>query len=282
MIQQWEQMTSQQKAMAIGLIVIIVLALAFILWFLFGGRQPQSPPTIPTAGTPTGTAPAGTAPGSIPGTAPAPGIPPELAEMPAAVVPEAPTPTQPVQPPTLPSIPQPGKTQVPPRPGRIDPFAALPPKPQPERLAPFIPPPSSTPLAEEPITEPIMAREKPPERITSLPISSVPPSNFASYLSTRPQIAPAANASGWQMVGFMMTEQRIAALLQLPDGKTRSVQPGSTVAFGNTTYTVTRIEPDRVTLRSEQGDELIVTRRPVQTLPTTPSFGAPSPGGTPY
>lgn len=291
MMQQWQQMTSQQKAMAIGLIVLIVLALAFILWFLFGGRQPQSPTTIPTAGTPTGTAPSGTAPGTpstvtvpgaTPGTASAPGVPPELAGMPSGAMPGAPMPTQSIQPPTPPSTPQPGKTRVPPKPGRGDPFAALPSQSQPERLAPFIPPRFTPPFAEEPVTEPLIARETPPERIASLPISSVPSSDFASYFSTRPQTAPTADASGWRMAGFMMTEQRITALLQLPDGKTRSVQPGSTVAFGTTTYTVTRIEPDRVTLRSEQGDELVVTRRPAQPVPTTPSFGSPSPGGTPY
>jgi hypothetical protein len=82
------------------------------------------------------------------------------------------------------------------------------------------------------------------------------------------------------MAGLLMSEQKVSALLQFPDGRTRSVQPGSTVEYAGTTYTVTLIEPERLILRSDKGEELIVPRRPAPAPPT--AGGSPFGAGAPF
>ena len=290
MMQQWQQMTQQQKAMAIGLVAVIVIVLLLILWLILGGQQAPPPTaTTPTAGTPTSPSPSGVTPGMLGGTPSLPtapsgaGTPPELAGLPpSGGLPGGEVPSQPSQPPTPSAAPQPGKLTRPPKPGRTDPFAALPEKPVKLALSPFLPPSVPPPQAEEPIVEPIQAREQPIERIPRLPISQAPSIDLTRYLASRPPSSGAAEGSGWRMVGFLMSEQRVSAILQAPDGKNYSVKPGSTVSHGGTTYTVVKIEPDRLLLRDEKGEEFTVTRRPVQTLPggmMPPPYGG---GASPY
>jgi hypothetical protein len=298
MIQQWQQMTSQQKAMAIGLLAVIVVALLFIIWYLVGSQQapPAPPPNAPSvSGTPTSPTPAGSPPtapmpsapmGShspMPAPAAPLGTPPELAGTPAApqgAIPPTPTPGG-VGAPTGVAAPAPEKATKPPQPGRPDPFAALPSKPVGD-FPPFIPPFVPSPQTQEPVVEPVKAREQPTERLPQLPMSSVPPRDLASYLASSPP-PQTVTASGWRMAGLLMSEQKVSALLQFPDGRTRSVQPGSTVEYAGTTYTVTLIEPERLILRSDKGEELIVPRRPAPAPPTAGGSpfgaGAPSSGG---
>ncbi|GBC99760.1 hypothetical protein HRbin17_02291 [bacterium HR17] len=275
MMQQWQQMSNQQKALTIGLIAVIVLALAFVIWWLVSSNRPPTPATAPTpSGVATAPQMGAPSPSGVPAGTPPEFVAPELAGIPGAV------PTQPTTPtPPAPTGPQPGKLTRPPEPGRGDPFAALP-APQPSRtvlpvVVPAVPPASAgTTYAQEPA----LTREEPLSRLPMLSLQQVPTVNFGSYLA--PTVAarpsPTADASGWRMAGFMMSGQRVSAIVELPTGRTRVVQPGSTVEVNGVTYTVTKVEPDRVTLRSGAGEEIVVPRR---STPPAPVGGSPVPYG---
>ncbi len=295
MKQQWQQMTDQQKKLAIVLVVVIVLAIVLIAWQLLPKSGPQAPqetgaltgPAGPVS--PMGPAPGATSPGApgfeTAGAPPAPGAPipgepsPEAglgAPMPA---PGAPTLGETVAgaPPTgAPAAPPTGKLETPPRPGRSDPFADLPPA---KALSPFtveLPPTPSPVIVAR--SGSIGTESFSTQDLASLPSLQGRTVDLRTYFTSPQQREPAEQQelTGWRLTGTILSESSIGAIVQLPDGRTRTVRPGDRITFGDREYTVVRVEEKQVVLQTAEGREHIVPRRPVVTF-TTPPRGVMGP-----
>ncbi len=283
MKQQWQQMTDQQKKLAVVLIVVIVLAVILIAWQLMPRPRPQ---VSQEAGVEiSGPTPAG-APGFEQGAPPPPGgaIPGEpMGE--AGLVSTPPT-TSPAgalgEAPTVgaPPVPQ-GKLSTPPKPGRSDPFADL------GNLKPLSPVTIDLPPAPPPVliarsgaigTE-TFALQEPAPSLPSLQGQSV---DIRTYFTTPQQREPVdqQELSGWRLSGTMLSESSISAIVQLPDGRTRTVRPGDRISFGGRDFLVTRVEEQRVSLQDEEGKVFFVPRRATVTItqPGPGGMGAPFPG----
>ncbi|MCS7265151.1 MAG: hypothetical protein NZ805_10000 [Armatimonadetes bacterium] len=291
-MQQWQQLTDQQKKLAIALIVVIVLAVILIVWQLM--PKQTSTPTTEVTQQPISPSPVSPAPGTgVPSTGQigAPGFEtspemagqvggPTLAGVPAA-------PGQTLGAPTAPeagvtALPPAGKLENPPKPGRQDPFADLPPKST--GVAPF------NPIVLPPTPEPVIVAKSPAGSIgtetfstqdiaTNIPSLQGQPVDLRSYFSPPQAIVARRELVGWRLAGTIMTEGSVGAIIQTPDGRTRPVRLGDRIAYGGFDLTVTRVEDQQVFFKDEKGDEYFLTRRPsgVRTVP--PYGGAVMPGG---
>ncbi|MCS7192176.1 MAG: hypothetical protein NZ937_04235 [Armatimonadetes bacterium] len=297
MTQQWQQMTGQQKKLAIVLIVIIVLAIAAIVWQIIpkGRTTPQQETTqqlsVPlTGGMPTGeegTQEVGGTPmlpspsGGMPsGGMPPTGMPPT--GMPPMGMPQAaPTPTAPTGMPEMgaPTQIPPGKLEKPPQPGRPDPFEDLPPPP---KAYPFMP--ITLPSTPEPVIIPKGSGSigtetfSTQEIATNLPTPQVGSVNLRSYFEPPQPIALRRELPGWRLVGTIITEGSVGAVIQTPDGGTKPVRLGDRITFGSLSFTISQVEEQRAVLKDEMGDEYVLTRQPAAPV-RTPMPTQPGPAG---
>jgi len=292
MKQQWQQMTEQQKRLAIVLIVVIVLALVLIVWQL----MPRQPSTTTTEGTQQigsmpGSpmhGPAGPATGMM-GAPPGPETPPGMMGQPGGPATAGtgmgptvagPTPGAPEA--GAPTPPPPGKLETPPRPGRSDPFADLPAK---KRVEPF------TPIVLPPTPEPVVVARTQPRSIgtetfslsetaSNIPTLQAPSVNLRSYFAPpQPITTGRRELSGWRLAGTILTEGSVGAIIQTPDGRSQAVRLGGRIAYGGSDYTVVQVDEQKVVLRDNKGEEYTLSRRP-RTAPTPPYGGAyMMPGG---
>ena len=292
MMQQWQQMPEQQKKLAIVLIAVIVLALVLIIWQLMPRRPATTTQEIaqqPTTGAPTHGA-GGQAPGMFEEQMTAPGM-----EMPPGMMRQAGAPAAPIGGPMMGSPtgaletgaptppPPPGKLENPPRPGRPDPFADLPPS---GKVSPF------TPIVLPPTPEPVVLTRSQAGSIgtetfslqnieTNIPTLQAQSVNLRSYFAPPQPIRTVRELTGWRLVGTILTEGSIGAIVQTPDGRTRSVRLGDRISYGGVDYTVTQVDDQKIMLRDSRGEEYTLTRRPAAPLPMPPSggIGGFMPGG---
>jgi len=291
MMQQWQQMPEQQKKLAIVLIAVIVLALVLIIWQLMPRRPATTTQEIaqqPTTGAPTHGA-GGQAPGMFEEQMTAPGM-----EMPPGMMRQAGAPAAPIGGPMMGSPtgaletgaptppPPPGKLENPPRPGRPDPFADLPPS---GKVSPF------TPIVLPPTPELVLTRSQAGsigtetfslQNIeTNIPTLQAQSVNLRSYFAPPQPIRTVRELTGWRLVGTILTEGSIGAIVQTPDGRTRSVRLGDRISYGGVDYTVTQVDDQKIMLRDSRGEEYTLTRRPAAPLPMPPSGGVGGfmPGG---
>lgn len=285
-------MTEQQKRLAIVLIVVIVLGVILIAWQLIPKRPSTSTtevaqqPVSPMPGSPMH-GPGGPATG-MPGVG-QPGFEtsPEMmgqAGGPAMAGPgpsvSGPTPGAPSAP-EAPAPAPPGKQEAPPRPGRPDPFADLPTK----KVEPF------TPIVLPPTPEPVViARTQAgsigtetfslSETATNIPTLQAQSVDLRSYFAPpQPLTTGRRELSGWQLMGTILTEESVGAIIQTPDGRSQAVRLGSRITYGGSDYTVTQVDGEKVILRDNRGEEYTLSRRP-RTAPTPPYGGAfMTPGG---
>lgn len=275
MKQQWQQMTDQQKKLAIVLIVVIVLAVALIVWQLMpkrpstaiseAGQQPL--PSIPASPMP-GSGSSGTM-----GTG-SPEFEPEMigqAGMPTMSGGWGPTPstTEAGAPTTLP----PGKLETPPRPGRLDPFGDLPAK----KVEPFVP------IVLPPTPEPVVIAKTQASSIgtetfslsditTNIPPLQAQSVNLRSYfVSPQPVKTGPRELLGWRLAGTILTEGSVGAIVQTPDGRSQAIRLGGRVSHEGNDYVVTQIDEQKVILKDSRGEEYILTRKPATVTP--PPFG---------
>jgi len=293
MMQQWQQMPEQQKKLAIVLIVVIVLALVLIVWQLIPRRPATTTQEVaqqPSAVSPMPGAPMHGAGGTAPGFEAAPGM-----EAPPAMIGQAGAPAAPMgepmmgAPPTgapetgAPAPPPPGKLENPPRPGRPDPFADLPPS---GKVSPF------TPIVLPPTPEPVVLARAQAGSIgtetfslqnveTSIPTLQAQSVNLRSYFAPPQPIRTVRELPGWRLAGTILTEGSIGAIVQTPDGRTRSVRLGDKISYGGVDYTITQVDEQKIMLRDSRGEEYTLTRRPATPLPMPPYGGAGGfmPGG---
>ena len=291
MMQQWQQMPEQQKKLAIVLIVVIVLALVLIVWQLIPRRPATTTQEVaqqPSMGAPTHGA-GGQAPGMFEEQMTAPGM-----EMPPGMMGQAGAPAAPMGGPTMgaptgapeagaPAPPPLGKLETPPRPGRPDPFADLPPS---GKVAPF------TPIVLPPTPEPVVLAKAQAGSIgtetfslqnveTNIPTLQAQSVNLRSYFAPPQPIRTVRELTGWRLAGTILTEGSIGAIVQTPDGRTRSVRLGDRISYGGVDYTVTQVDDQKIMLRDSRGEEYTLTRRPAAPLPMPPSggIGGFMPGG---
>ena len=291
MMQQWQQMPEQQKKLAIVLIVVIVLALVLIVWQLIPRRPATTTQEVaqqPSMGAPTHGA-GGQALGMFEEQMTAPGM-----EMPPGMMGQAGAPAAPMGGPTMgaptgapeagaPAPPPLGKLETPPRPGRPDPFADLPPS---GKVAPF------TPIVLPPTPEPVVLAKAQAGSIgtetfslqnveTNIPTLQAQSVNLRSYFAPPQPIRTVRELTGWRLAGTILTEGSIGAIVQTPDGRTRSVRLGDRISYGGVDYTVTQVDDQKIMLRDSRGEEYTLTRRPAASLPMPPSGGVGGfmPGG---
>ena len=275
--QQWEQMTEQQKKLAVVLVVVIVLVLALIIWQLFprspSHTTPQQTATAPSGPSPTGGSQTGT-PGGATGTGV--GAPTPPAGLPGAAPAVTMGPPSAAPAPEVPAPPPPGKLEKPPRPGRPDPFADL-------RLTRPLPPITISLPPSPPPAVIVRAGSLGTESFSLQDLASGIPPLQAQQVDVRSYFALTRRAEegggelpGWRLVGTVLSENSVGAIIQMPDGRTRTVRPGDRVALGGEEYTVSRVEEQRVVLKDSEGRTHLVSRR----IGIAP---APSSGGTmPY
>lgn len=286
---QWQKLTPQQRAIAVGAVAVIVFCLAAALWITL--RRPAPRPDVPTVGQTTTSGMTGLeAPTGSPGGMVGEGMPTTPGGLPAGAPPTmmgqsgAPMvgatgalgqPTTGIE--TAPTPPvMTGKLEKPPSPGRDDPFAPI---------EFFNPPPFPSPSVPPfPVSE---GREREAlsdfrweQQISSLPQLQAPPSvSFSGY-----RTQPTERRQGREVedptlrVAGIMISDRINALLELPDGRTVVASPGRTVGIGGVFYTVVRIESDKVVLRNDAGEERIAVRRPGRVRVAPPTGGVSQPG----
>ena len=291
MMQQWQQMPEQQKKLAIVLIVVIVLALVLIVWQLIPRRPATTTQEVaqqPSMGAPTHGA-GGQALGMFEEQMTAPGM-----EMPPGMMGQVGAPAAPMGGPTMgaptgapeagaPAPPPLGKLETPPRPGRPDPFADLPPS---GKVAPF------TPIVLPPTPEPVVLAKAQAGSIgtetfslqnveTNIPTLQAQSVNLRSYFAPPQPIRTVRELTGWRLAGTILTEGSIGAIVQTPDGRTRSVRLGDRISYGGVDYTVTQVDDQKIMLRDSRGEEYTLTRRPAAPLPMPPSggIGGFMPGG---
>jgi len=290
MMQQWQQMPEQQKKLAIVLVAVIVLALVLIVCLML---RPPATTTQEIAQQPTVGAPTHGAGGQVPGafeeqmTAPGMGMPPGMigqAGAPAAPM-VGPTMGAPTGAPEAgaPAPPPPGKLETPPRPGRPDPFADLPPS---GKVSPF------TPIVLPPTPKPVVLARAQAGSIgtetfstqnveTNIPTLQAQSVNLRSYFAPIEPIRTVRELTGWRLTGTILTEGSIGAIVQTPDGRTRSVRLGDKISYGGIEYTVTQVDEQKIMLRDSRGEEYTLTRRPAAPPPMPPYGGAGGfmPGG---
>jgi hypothetical protein len=292
MMQQWQQMPEQQKRLAIVLAAVIVLALVLIVLMLLRRPAPttQEVAQKPTVGAPTHGAGGQQAPEMFEEQMAAPGT-----GMPSGMLGQAGAPAAPMgepmmgAPPTgapetgAPAPPPPGKLENPPRPGRPDPFADLPPS---GKVSPF------TPIVLPPTPEPVVLARAQAGSIgtetfslqnveTSIPTLQAQSVNLRSYFAPPQPIRTVRELLGWRLAGTILTEGSIGAIVQTPDGRTRSVRLGDKISYGGVEYTVIQVDEQKIMLRDSQGEEYTLTRRPATTPPVPPygGVGGFMPGG---
>lgn len=292
MKQQWQQMTEQQKKLAIVLIAVIVLAVILIAWQLIprqpsttttevtqqtsGAGFPTHGPGGPATGMPGGGAPGfETSPGMV-GQAGAPATAGGLGPMIAGPTPGAPSGPEAAPPTTTP----PGKLETPPRPGRPDPFADLPTR----KVEPF------TPIVLPPTPEPVVISRAPAGSIgtetfslsevaTNIPTLQAQSVDLRSYFAPpQPITTGRRELPGWRLAGTILTEGSIGAIIQTPDGKSHPVRLGGRITYGGSDYTVVQVDEQKVVLKDSQGEEYTLSRRP-RTSIAAPYGGAYVPGG---
>ncbi|MFA0742137.1 MAG: hypothetical protein DFNUSKGM_002257 [Candidatus Fervidibacter sacchari] len=285
MMQQWQQMPEQQKKIAIVLSVVIVLALVLIVWMLMPRRPATTTQEVaqqPTVGAPTHGA-GGQAPEMFEEQMMPPGMMGQVGAPAAPMV--GPTMGAPTGAPEVgaPTPPPPGKLENPPRPGRPDPFADL---PSTGKVSPF------TPVVLPPTPEPVVLAKAQAGSIgtetfslqdieTNIPTLQAQSVNLRSYFAPPQPIRTVRELSGWRLAGTILTEGSIGAIVQTPDGRTRSVRLGDKISYGGTEYTVTQVDEQKIMLRDSKGDEYTLTRRPAASLPMPPygGVGGFTPGG---
>lgn len=299
MMQQWQQMSNRDKAIAIGAVTVIVLVLGVFIWLLTIGR-PSAPPVetekaqvggAPGAPTmPTGPLQIGTGPQpspTAPGAPMVPGAPmaPQFGALPTG---QPPTPGAPAPAPTAP---QPGKKTKPPLPGRSDPFAALEPSVMPPTTVVMLPPvPAPRPVT---VTGAVSYESLSAESLSELPGQQGLSVKSRSYFVQRPSVLEmqekvmpqtvthvSQEDPNWRLTGIMVSSDRVSAVLQLPNGSSKVVRSGDSVEANGSIYTVSRIEKNRAILKGPDGSERIVTRRPTQQVPTAQLSGVMP--GVPY
>lgn len=295
MLQQWEQMPTQHKIFAVGLLALIIIAVGMMIFLTVratgrrpipeapqiqqqaggvGQVQPQGGQEMPMMGPPMGAGPGAPMAGGMGlgiGGQGGPGAPGQ----PIVAIPRQ-QPQQPQRPPQ----PSPEKSVEPPTPGRADPFAALKgaePTVSPEPAV-FTPPVTLPPVEEtppSPLTEMTWGT-----RLATLPSPSTPPQRVTLEPAERPM---SLEDPGLRVTGVMVGKS-IGAVLELPDGTSLVVRPGQKVMVRGETYTIVRIEVDKVTLRDETGKERVAYRR--RGRRALPAVGGapfrPFPGGAPY
>ncbi|MFN3421803.1 MAG: hypothetical protein ACK40X_08785 [Armatimonadota bacterium] len=294
MKQQWQQMTTQQKQIAIVLAVVIVLAVILIAWQLIPKQRPSTTtevaqqPISPTIGSPThgATTPAKGMPGSVPEEDPEKGMMMGQAGAPVTMG-VGPTPAGPMMgAPSAPEVgaptpPPPGKLESPPRPGRSDPFADLPSR----KVEPF------TPIVLPPTPEPVVIARAQRGSIgtetfglsgieTNIPPLQAQRVDLRSYFAPpQPITTGPRELPGWRLAGTILTEGSVGAIIQTPDGRSQAVRLGSRITFGSSDYTVTQVDDQKVVLKDSKGEEYTLSRRPAGvTRPAMPS-GYIMPGG---
>ncbi|MCS7223948.1 MAG: hypothetical protein NZ959_05265 [Armatimonadetes bacterium] len=302
-MQQWQQLSSQQKAIAGILVGVIVISLTAMI-YLFVSRTRRPTPTaalgVGQPGQQAQAEPIGGGPGQ-----PAVGQQPTLGQQPttpgmptlgAGTGPTltlgAPAPTPTLGVPTAPGAPgatiQPEVPAVkPPEPGRDDPFEPIEQGPSP------VEPPVVAEGGPLPPMPPPAVASQPTETQFSvlmggLPQPTPPPARLSAFrVATGPR---RMEDPLLRLAGTMLTADRIAAIVQLPDGRHRVVRPGSQITVNDQVFTVTQITTDRVVLTGPSGEERIATRRPVQQVPGAvgvgpgfagPGFMGPSAGAGP-
>lgn len=284
MKQQWQQMPEQQKKLAIVLIVVIVLALILIAWQLIPRRPSTTPTQQEVASQPMhgvggpATEMGMQAHGAMGATGM--GAPPEaMGQVTAPIAPGggltagAPTPGAPEA--GAPTPTPPGKLETPPRPGRPDPFADLPPSGKATPFTPIVLPPPPEPVtivrakAGSIGTEPF-SLQNPETNIPPLQARSV---DLRSYFAPPQPIRTVRELSGWRLAGTILTEGSIGAIIQTPDGRTRSVRLGDRISFGGMEYTVTQVDEQKISLKDSRGEEYTLSRKP-----SPPGWGG-GPGG---
>ncbi len=266
MMQQWQQMPTQQKILAVVLIAIIVLALGFVILQLIprGGAPEQQGAGTSEIGTPQGIE----APSYSAGT-PETGAPTSLPSPTGGMVTSVPT-TE------MPQVPPEGKLETPPRPGRSDPFADL---PSTRQVVPFTP--ITLPSTPEPVivakgagsigTESFSVREVE----TNIPALEARSVSLRSYFEPPQPEVTRRELFGWRLIGTIVTEGSVGAIIQTPDEKTRVVRLGGRVTFGDLDLTVYQVEEQRVILKDEKGDEYVLTRQPAAPRTMIPSSSGP-------
>ncbi len=291
-MQQWQQLTSQQKAIAGVLGGIIAVSLILLVYFLFAARPGPSP----TPGAGTGQAgqqaiaePVGGGPGQAAPSGPTPAMPgvggltlggatPSVSTGPGVTL------GMPTLGATAPGAPRagaagPGLPEAkPPVPGRADPFAPI------EQPAA---PPSPVVIASSgplPPMPPPQIRSEPTETQLSVQLGGLPqltpppprPSVFRIAAGPRSLEDPSL-----RLQGTMLSSDRVGAIIQMPDGRSQVVRPGTQVSLYGQSFTVSQITPDRVVLKGPAGEERIVVRRPTQAVPGGAGMAPAVPGGGP-
>lgn len=287
MKQQWQQMTDQQKKIAVVLIVVIVCAVVLIAWQLIP-KRPSTPttPTTEVAQQPTSLTPGSPMHGAddpekgmtgasppafgMMGQAGAPvGVGPTVAgPTPSVSTPEAgaPTPTPP------------GKLESPPRLGRSDPFADLP-TGKVEPFKPIVLPPTPEPVIIAKTQAGSIGTEtfSLSEVSTSIPALQAQSVDLRSYFSPpQPVRMRPRELFGWRLAGTILTEESVGAIIQTPDGRSQAVRLGGRIAYGGSDYKVTQIDEQKVVLKDDKGEEYTLSWRP-RTAPVPP-YGM-MPGG---
>lgn len=282
MMQQWQQLTDQQKKLAVVLTVVIVLAFVIIVWQLMPKRQTQQAQQMPLEEPGLETmVPQALQPGSeaAPGVS-QPGMPLGVPSGPSGMASGATavSPTEGEAPAPIP----PGKLETPPRPGRSDPFADLPTSGKVLPFTPIVLPPTPEPVIIAKTTAGSVGTEtfSTQEIASNIPTLQAQSVNLRSYFSPPQPSVTQRELIGWRLAGTITTEGSVGAIIQTPDARTRSVRLGDRITYGGLDLTVKQVEEQRVVLRDQRGDEYVLTRRPsvrVQTL--QPYGGMFLPGG---
>ncbi len=278
-------MTSQQKQLAIVLIVVIVLAVILIAWQLIPKRpsttttEVAQQPTSPMPGAPMhgATTPAAGMPGTSPGFEEMMGQAGAPATMGVEPTAAGPMPSAPGAPEVgVPTPPHPGKLENPPRPGRSNPFADLPAK----KVEPF------SPIVLPPTPEPVVIAKAQAGSIgtetfglseieTNIPTLQPQRVDLRSYFAPpQPITTGRRELPGWRLSGTILTEGSVGAIIQTPDGRSQAVRLGSRITYGSSDYTVTQVDDQKVVLRDSKGEEYTLSRRPAGvTPPAMPPYG---------